>query len=181
MGAPPCANWRDDLRVVPCFRRDCAVCEEQVKRESVLRSSAEAGQGRLCRESRTTRRSSLQVVDGRCRAQCAMGAPPCANWRDDLRVVPCFRRDCAVCEEQVRRESVLRSSVEAGQGRLRRESRTTRRSSLQVVDGRFALCYWLGMILGASSAMADSMRAVVVWRSLPPATKPSSTGALTIT
>ena len=109
------------------------------------------------------------------------GRPPCANWRDDLRVVPCFRRDCAVCEEQVRRGSVLRSSAEAGQGRLRRESRTTRRSSLQVVDGRFALCYWLGMILGASSAMADSMRAVVVWRSLPPATKPSSTGALTIT
>jgi len=74
-GRPPCSNWRDDLRVVPCFRRDCAVCEEQVKRESVLRSSAESGQGRLCRVSRTTRRSSLQVVDGRYRAQCAMGAP----------------------------------------------------------------------------------------------------------
>ena len=136
MGVFLCFRWRDDLRVVPYFRRDCAVCAEQVKRESVLRSSAESGQGGLCRENRTTRRSSLQVVDGRCRAQGAMGAQPCSNWRDDLRVVPCFRRDCAVCEEQVKRESVLRSSAESGQGRLCRVSRTTRRSSLQVVDGR---------------------------------------------
>lgn len=36
-------NWRDDLRVVPYFRRDGAVREEQVKWESVLRSSVEAG------------------------------------------------------------------------------------------------------------------------------------------
>ena len=106
-GVSCCFRWRDDLRVVPCFRRDCAVREGQVWRERVLRSGVDAGWGRLRRESRTTRRSSLQVVDGRCRADGAMGVFLCFRWRDDLRVVPCFRRDCAVREGQVWRERVF--------------------------------------------------------------------------
>ena len=136
MGVFLCFRWRDDLRVVPYFRRDGAVREEQVRRESVLRSGVDAGTGAaLPRESDDT-----EVVPPSSRWALPRpvrdGRPPCSNWRDDLRVVPCFRRDCAVCEEQVKRESVLRSSAESGQGGLCRENRTTRRSSLQVVDGR---------------------------------------------
>ena len=89
------------------------------------------------------------MVDGRCRANGTMGAQPCANWRDDLRVVPCFRRDCAVCEEQVKRESVF--ALECGSrtgAALPRESDDTEvippsgRWALprQLHDGRSALC-----------------------------------------
>ena len=54
-------------------------------------------QGRLRRESGTTRRSSLHwVFDGRCRADCAFGIAH-RSWRAMLRRRPNFRRKRRMC------------------------------------------------------------------------------------